>query len=74
MSIFEWSYNTSYQTSLNMTPFEVLYGYTPLKLAAYAPGIASNDLANKELRDGEHIRLLVHHNLPYRGTKLYETE
>jgi len=36
----EYCYNTSYQTSLQATPFEVVYGRAPPTLAAYRPGLA----------------------------------
>jgi len=36
----EYCYNTSYQTALKATPFEVVYGHSPPTLASYRPGLA----------------------------------
>lgn len=33
LSLAEWWYNTSYHTSLNMTPFQALYGFPPPQVA-----------------------------------------
>jgi hypothetical protein len=33
LSLAEWWYNTSYHTSLEMTPFQALYGFKPPMVA-----------------------------------------
>jgi hypothetical protein len=33
LSLAEWWYNSSYHTSLNMTPFQALYGFPPPQVA-----------------------------------------
>jgi transposase InsO family protein len=33
LSLAEWWYNTSYHTSLNLTPFQALYGFPPPQVA-----------------------------------------
>jgi hypothetical protein len=32
LSLVEWWYNTSYHTSLQITPFQALYGFPPLQV------------------------------------------
>lgn len=32
LAVAEWRYNTNFHTSLQMTPFKALYGYTPSEL------------------------------------------
>ena len=35
--LVEWWYNTSYHTTSQLTPYEVVYGHTPLVLFPYTP-------------------------------------
>lgn len=42
LALAEWWYDTSYHTSLKLTPFEALYGYPPPKLISYVPGTSAN--------------------------------
>lgn len=46
LTIAEWCYNTTFHTSIGMTPFQALYGFSPPRLMPYIPGTISNpDLA-----------------------------
>jgi hypothetical protein len=47
----EFSFNTSYQSTLRATPLEVLYGRPPLALVPYTPGAARVDSIDQQLRD-----------------------
>lgn len=38
LSLAEWWYNTNHHSSVNHTPFEVLYGYPPPLHLPYLPG------------------------------------
>ena len=38
LPLAEYWFNTNFHTSTNLTPFEVLYGYPPLRLLDYMPG------------------------------------
>ncbi|PKI34301.1 hypothetical protein CRG98_045299 [Punica granatum] len=42
-------YNTSFQTSAGMTPFQVLYGREPPTVARYIKGSSSNELVEQQL-------------------------
>jgi len=35
LTLVEWWYNTSYHTSIKMTPYEALYGQNPHKVTSY---------------------------------------
>lgn len=47
----EFSYNTSFQSALQATPFEVVYGRPPLPLASYLPGSTQVVAVDQQLRD-----------------------
>jgi len=45
----EYCFNTSYQTALRATPFEVVYGRSPPSLVQYDPGLARVVAMDKQL-------------------------
>ena len=47
----EFVYNSSFQTALSATPFEVVYGRQPLSMASYQPGVARVTALDKQLQD-----------------------
>ena len=47
----KWSYNTSYDTVIKMTPFEAVYGCEPPSVSTYMPGSTTNALVDRELLD-----------------------
>jgi len=47
----EFIYNSSFQTALRATPFEVVYGRPPLTMASYQPGVARITALDKQLQD-----------------------
>lgn len=63
LSLAQWSYNTSFQSSLKLSTFEVLYGYPSPKLISYVPGNINNEAADKDLKDREQIKEIVQQNL-----------
>ena len=46
LSWVEYCYNTSFHTALRATPFEVVYGRSPLPLLPYTPGTAREEAAD----------------------------
>jgi hypothetical protein len=40
LPLIEWWYNTSYHTTIRMTPFEVVYGQNPPSILSYFPGVS----------------------------------
>lgn len=47
----EYCYNSSYQTALQTTPFEVVYGRSPPTLASYRPGLARVVALDRQLQE-----------------------
>jgi hypothetical protein len=47
----EFCYNTSFQSALRATPFEVVYGRPPPPLVSYMPGSAKVAAVDRQLRD-----------------------
>jgi hypothetical protein len=45
----DYSYNTSYQTTLQATPIRVVFGHNPPLLMSYAPGLARVAAVDKQL-------------------------
>ena len=43
LPLAEFWFNSSFHTSLQLTPFEALYGFPPLKLQGYVPGTTRVD-------------------------------
>ena len=47
----EWWYNTTFQSTIQMTPFQVVYGYPPPTVHSYLPGSSPVHLVDVTLRD-----------------------
>jgi len=47
----EFCYNTSFQTTLKTTPFQVVYGRSPPTLLSYEPGLTKFPAVDKQVRD-----------------------
>jgi hypothetical protein len=78
----EFCYNTSFQSALKTTPFNVVYGREPLALLKYGAGVSSVATVDAQLRDRDEFleeirqRLLLsqdsmreHHNKKWRATE-----
>lgn len=65
-SLLPWAefwYNTSYQTSAQMTPFEVLYGRPPPSITRYIRGTTSNALVETQMVQRDELLLQLKRNL-----------
>lgn len=59
LPLAEWWYNTTYHSTIKMTPFEALYGYQPPIRIPYFSKDLSVDLVDLMLRDKEEsVKLL----------------
>ncbi|XP_050379620.1 uncharacterized protein LOC126796952 [Argentina anserina] len=59
----EYWYNTSYHSSLGMTPFEALYGYLPPPIVPYLPGSTSVAQVDQQLQNRDQLLALLKQNL-----------
>lgn len=51
----EWWYNTTQHSTINMTPFQALYGSAPPSVARYLPGSTAVHTVNLALRSRDHL-------------------
>lgn len=63
LSLAEWWYNTSFHTSLNMTPFQALYGFPPPMVAEVILPDCPDDKARKLLPNRQTAHQLIKDNL-----------
>ncbi|RVW97594.1 Transposon Ty3-G Gag-Pol polyprotein [Vitis vinifera] len=62
ISLAEFWYNTSYHSSLKMSPFEALYGYAPPLQIPYFPKDSNVEAVDRVLNERESwLQLLKHH-------------
>lgn len=59
----EYCYNTSFHSSLQATPFEVVYGRDPPCLLAYCPGISQLDAIDVAFQTRDEILEQLKQNL-----------
>jgi len=63
LSLAEWWYNTSYHTSLNLTPFQALYGFPPPMVGEVILPDCPNDSAREILQNRQLAPQLIRDNL-----------
>lgn len=59
----EFWYNTSYQTSAGMTPFQALYGREPPTIARYILGSTTSELVESYLLQRDEVLQILKNNL-----------
>lgn len=69
----EWWYNTSYHTTLNMSPFQVLYGYVPTHLGIRNQGLITTDGVNDLLEERQQMHESIKHHLQVAANSLKES-
>lgn len=73
LSWAEYSYNTSFHSSLKTTPFEVVYGRPPPRLLPYSPGISKLDAVDIALRTRDQILQSLRQNLLHAQQRMKAT-
>jgi hypothetical protein len=63
LPVVEWWYNTSYNTSTHMTPFEAVYGKNPLLVLSYLRGVSKVQAVDQTLIVQEAILRTLKENL-----------
>jgi hypothetical protein len=63
LPLVEWWYNTSYNTTTCMTPFEVVYGENPPSVLSYMPGVSNAQEVDQTLIVHEAILPTLKENL-----------
>jgi hypothetical protein len=63
LPLVEWWYNTSYHTTIHMTPFEAVYGHNPPSVISYMPGVSKVQAVDQTLTVREAILRTLKENL-----------
>lgn len=63
LSLSEWWYNTSFHTSLQVTPFQALYGFPPPMIAETVLPDCPDDTAKEHLRNRDKALQVIKDNL-----------
>jgi hypothetical protein len=63
LPLAEWWYNTSYHTSIHMTPFEAAYGKNPPSVLSYLPGVLKVQVVDQMITIREDILCTLKENL-----------
>ena len=63
LPLAEFWFNTNFHTSLKLTPFEALYGYSPPKVVDYVPGTTRIATVDSVLQDRQQLFSLLKHHL-----------
>jgi len=61
----EYCYNTSWHSSIKMTPYEAIYGVPPPRLLGYVPGTTRVEVVDDVLRNREQILTLLQQNMKH---------
>jgi transposase InsO family protein len=59
----EYWYNTTWNSSIRMTPFEAVYGIPPPRLMSYVPGTTAVESVDVLLKERAQLITLLRHNL-----------
>lgn len=63
LSLAEWWYNTNFHSSIQTTPYEVVYGQPPPIHLPYLPGASDNTTVDRSLTGREAALKLLHFHL-----------
>lgn len=55
LSMAKWCYNTTIHSSIGMSPFEALYGFSSTRLSTYVLGIVANSTIDAQLKSRDAI-------------------
>ena len=70
LALAEYWYNTTYHSSIKMTPFEALYGYAPPLHVPYLPGDSNVEAVDLSLRDREEMITILKGNIQKAADRL----
>ncbi|XP_026388033.1 uncharacterized protein LOC113283096 isoform X1 [Papaver somniferum] len=63
LSLAEWWFNTTYHSSLKLTPFQALYDYDPTQVGLYSCSTIGNPTVKDYLHQHKMLLEVLHHNL-----------
>ena len=70
LSWAEYWYNTAYQTSAGMTPFQALYGRMPPTIPQYIRGSTNNLVVEQYMLNRDEVLALLKRNLAKAQTRM----